>query len=141
MSNKVVRIAGLAAGGIAALFGGWTPGLTILSVMMAVDYLTGVLVAITGKSPKSESGGLSSKAGFAGIARKGFIMLIVLVATQLDKAIGRELFKSLTVFYYIANEGLSILENAERMGVPTPAALKKRLETMRDADRKPNGEI
>ena len=69
------------------------------------------------------------------------IMLIVLVATQLDKAIGRELFKSLTVFYYIANEGLSILENAERMGVPTPAALKKRLETMRDGERKPDGEI
>ena len=43
--------------------------------------------------------------------------------------------------YYIANEGLSILENAERMGVPTPAALKKRLETMRDAERKPDGEI
>ena len=141
MSNKVVRIAGLAAGAIAALFGGWTPGLTILSVMMAVDYLTGVLVAITGKSPKSEGGGLSSKAGFTGIARKGFIMLIVLVATQLDAAIGKELFKSLTVFYYIANEGLSILENVERMGVPTPAALRKRLETMRDADRKPNGEI
>ena len=88
MSNRFVRLMGLAAGAIAALFGGWTPGLTILSVMMAVDYLTGVLVAITGKSPKSEGGGLSSKAGFTGIARKGFIMLIVLVATQLDRAIG-----------------------------------------------------
>ena len=136
MSNRFVRLMGLAAGAIAALFGGWTPGLTILSVMMAVDYLTGVLVAITGKSPKSAGGGLSSKAGFTGIARKGFIMLIVLVATQLDAAIGRELFKPLTVFYYIANEGLSILENAVLLGVPVPGKVRGALEELRDGAEK-----
>ena len=89
MHSKVIRIASLAAGAIAALFGGWTPGLTILSVMMAVDYLTGVLVAITGKSPKSAGGGLSSKAGFTGIARKGFIRQRGAVHPRKRRAHGR----------------------------------------------------
>ena len=135
MWNKIVKGIGLAAGFIAGLYGEWTSALTILAVMMAVDYLTGVAVAIALRSPKTEGGGLSSKVGFSGIAKKGFIMLIVLVATQLDRAIGNTamVFRTAAVFYYIANEGLSILENAERMGVPFPAFIRERLETMRDS--------
>ena len=134
MLNKSIKILSAAAGFIAGLFGEWSAALTILAVMMAVDYLTGVLVAVTGKSPKTEGGGLSSKIGFTGIAKKGFIMLIVLVATQLDKAIGNTsmVFQTATVFYYIANEGLSVLENADLMGVPFPAFIRNRLETIRE---------
>ena len=134
MWDKILKGICLVAGMIAGLYGEWTAALTILAVMMAVDYITGVMVAITGRSPKTDGGGLSSKIGFVGIAKKGFIMLIVLVATQLDAAIGRELFKSLTVFYYIANEGLSVLENAARMGVPFPAQVKRALEGMREEE-------
>ena len=107
--------------------------LTILVVMMCIDYVTGVLVAVTGHSDKTESGGLSSKVGFIGIAKKGVIMLIVLVATLLDQAIGNTtmVFQSATVFYYIANEGLSIIENADRLGIRTPAFIHKRLEAIR----------
>lgn len=139
MWDKIFKAICLAAGAIAGLYGEWTATLTILAVMMAVDYITGVLVAITGKSPKTEGGGLSSKIGFVGLAKKGFIMLIVLVATQLDKAIGNTamVFQTATVFYYIANEGLSILENADLMGVPFPAFVRTRLETMREAKDKP----
>ena len=134
MWNRIIKFASLAAGAIAGLYGEWSAALNILLVMMAVDYLTGILLAVIGKSPKTEGGGLSSKVGFVGIARKGFIMLIVLVATQLDRAVGNQsmIFQTATVFYYIANEGLSILENADLMGIPFPALIRERLEGMRD---------
>lgn len=139
MWDKIIKGAMLVLGAIAGLYGEWTATLTILAVMMAVDYITGWMVALAGKSPKTESGGLSSKVGFIGIAKKGFIMLIVLVATQLDKAIGNTsmIFQTATVFYYIANEGLSILENAELIGIPFPIFIKEKLETMREHKDKP----
>jgi len=139
MWEKVFKIICAVAGAIAGLYGEWSTALTILLVMMGVDYITGVLVAITGKSPKTEGGGLSSKIGFIGLAKKGFIMLIVLVATLLDRALGNTtmIFQMATVFYYIANEGLSILENADLMGVPFPAFVRERLESMREAKDKP----
>lgn len=137
--DKIIKWAALGLGAIAGLYGEWTTALEILCIMMVVDYITGVLVAITGKSPKTDGGGLSSKIGFIGIAKKGFIMLIVLVATQLDRAIGNTamVFQSATVFYYIANEGLSILENADAIGVPFPAFIRERLESIRESKDKP----
>lgn len=142
MWDKIIKGACAIIGVIAGLYGEWTAALSILAIMMGVDYITGVLVAITGRSPKTDGGGLSSKIGFIGIAKKGFIMLIVLVATQLDKAIGNTamVFQTATVFYYIANEGLSILENAEAIGVPFPAFIRERLESMREAKDKPPDE-
>ena len=139
MWNKMIRICAAVVGGIAGLFGEWSAALTILLVMMGVDYISGVLVAAGGKSPKTEGGGLSSKVGFMGLAKKGFIMLIVLIATLLDRAIGNTamVFQSATVCYYIANEGLSVLENADLMGVPFPAFIRERLEGMRTAEDKP----
>ena len=144
-ADLVVRHALQAAGALALM------GMIVLReddlmwdriVMMALDYVTGIVVAASGRSDKTEGGGLSSKVGFAGIARKGFIMLIVLVATLLDRAIGNTsmVFQTATVFYYIANEGLSILENAERMGVPFPAFIRKRLESMREERDAVSGE-
>ena len=137
--DKIIKWAALGLGAIAGLYGEWTTALQILCILMVVDYITGVLVAISGKSTKTDGGGLSSKIGFIGIAKKGFIMLIVLVATQLDRAIGNTamIFQSATVFYYIANEGLSILENAEAIGVPFPAFIRERLESIRESKSKP----
>lgn len=142
MWDKIIKGACAILGVIAGLYGEWTAALSILAIMMGVDYITGVLVAITGRSPKTDGGGLSSKIGFIGIAKKGFIMLIVLVATQLDRAIGNTamIFQTATVFYYIANEGLSILENADAIGVPFPAFIRERLESMREAKDKPPDE-
>lgn len=136
MWDKIVKVLCLIAGAIAGAFGGWSSALTILAVMMAVDYVTGVLVALFRRSLKTEGGGLSSKVGFIGLAKKGFIMLIVLVATQLDRALGSTamVFQTATVCYYIANEGLSVLENAELMGVPFPAIIRERLESLREGE-------
>ena len=137
--DKIIKVVAAVAGAIAGLYGGWSAMLTILVVMMCIDYVTGLLVAWTGRSAKTENGGLSSKVGFIGIAKKGVIMLIVLLATLLDQAIGNTamVFQGATVFYYIANEGLSILENADQLGVRTPRFIHDRLEIMRDQNDKP----
>lgn len=140
MLEKIIKITCAAAGAIAGFYGQWTTALKILLVMMTVDYISGVLVAVSGKSQKTEGGGLSSKIGFIGLAKKGFIMLIVVVATMLDRALGNEamIFQTATVFYYIANEGLSILENADLIGIPFPAFIRKHLETMRESKNDPH---
>lgn len=137
--DKMIKWVCAVAGAVAGLYGEWSTALKILAVMMAVDYISGVLVAVSGRSPKTEGGGLSSKIGFIGLAKKGFIMLIVLVATMLDRAVGNTtmIFQTAAVFYYIANEGLSILENADLMGVAFPAFVRARLESMREAEEKP----
>lgn len=137
--DKIVKAIAAIAGAIAGLFGEWNTMLTILCVMMATDYVSGWVVALCGKSPKTEGGGLSSKVGFIGLAKKGFIMLLVLVATMLDKAIGNgsSVFQSSLVLYYIANEGLSVLENAALLGVVFPRKLQRALEAMRDKEDDP----
>jgi toxin secretion/phage lysis holin len=137
--DKILKALAAVAGAICGLFGEWTTMLTILLVVMAIDYISGWIVALCGRSPKTEGGGLSSKVGFIGIAKKGFIMLLVLLATMLDRAIGHEtmIFQSSLVFYYIANEGLSVLENAALMGVKFPEKIRKALETLRDKEDKP----
>ena len=133
--DKIVKVLAAVAGAVAGLFGEWNTMLTIRVVMMTVDYISGWIVAWCGKSPKTEGGGLSSKVGFIGLARKGFIMLLVLVATLLDRAIGDgSVFQSSLVLYYIANEGLSELENAALLGVPFPEKMRRALETLREKE-------
>lgn len=140
--DRLVKALAAAAGAVAGLFGEWNAMLTILATVMALDYVSGLIVAACGRSPKTEGGRLSSKAGFAGIARKALMMLLVGLATLIDRALGSEamVFQTSLTFYYIANEGLSILENAALMDVGIPAKLKKALETMREREDSPNEE-
>lgn len=140
--DKIVKALAAVAGAIAGLFGPWNTMLTILVVVMAIDYISGWIVAACGRSPKTEGGGLPSKVGFIGIAKKAFIMLLILLATMLDRAIGTgtTVFQSSLVLYYIANEGLSILENAALLGVRFPEKLKRALETIREKEEEPPDE-
>jgi toxin secretion/phage lysis holin len=135
--DKIVKCLAGIAGAVLGLFGEWTQMHTILVAFMVADYVTGCIVASLGRSSKTEGGGLSSKVGFIGLAKKGFIMAIVLLATLLDRALGGEtmVFCSAALCYYIANEGLSILENAGALGVPFPEKLKQALETMKNKDK------
>lgn len=137
--DKILKVLAAVAGAIVGLFGEWNTMLTILVVAMTTDYISGWIVAWCGKSPKTENGGLSSKIGFIGIAKKAFIMILVLLATLLDRVIGGDtaVFQSSLVLYYIANEGLSILENAARLGVKFPAKIKRALETMQEQEDDP----
>ena len=132
--DRIVKAVAAALGAVAGLFGEWNAMLTILVVVMGADYVSGLIVAACGKSPKTAGGRLSSKAGFVGIAKKVLMMLLVGLATLVDRALGNTamVFQTSLTFYYIANEGLSILENAALLDVRFPEGLKRALETMRE---------
>ena len=120
-------------GFVANQLGGWDAALIVLIGMMAIDYMTGLAVgAVFHKSPKTESGRLVSSECFKGLIRKCTILLFVWIGAMLDKVIGAEYVRTAITLFFIANEGLSILENTAIMGIPYPAFLKKMLEVMKD---------
>ena len=122
---------GIVGGTVAAAFGGWDAAMITLVSMMVIDYLTGVLVAgVFHNSPKTENGALESKAGWKGLCRKGVTLLIVLVAARLDIILGTGVIRDAVIIGYIANEIISIIENAGLMGVPIPAAIEKAIEVL-----------
>ena len=123
---------GIVGAFIASLYGGWTQGMTTLLMFMAIDYIMGLLVAgVWHKSKKTEDGRLESRAGWKGLVRKGVTMLIVLVAARLDMTIGTTMIRDTAVIGFIANEGISIIENAGLMGVPLPAVIVNALEVLK----------
>ena len=131
---------GLVGSGIAAAFGGWDAGLMTLVVLMAIDYLTGFLVAaIWHKSPKSENGTLESKAGWKGLCRKGVTLLIVLIGARLDELMGTNFVRNAVIIGYSVNELISIIENAGLMGVPVPDVLQKAIEILQKKGSEDNG--
>lgn len=118
---------------IANQLGGWDAALAVLVGMMSIDYITGLLVgAVFNKSPKTVSGKLVSSECFKGLVRKCMILLFVWLGTMLDKVIGAAYVRTAITLFFIANEGLSILENTAIMGIPYPSFLKKMLEVMKD---------
>ena len=122
---------GIVGSTVAAAFGGWDAAMITLISMMVIDYLTGVLVAgVFHNSPKTENGTLESKAGWKGLCRKGMTLLIVLVAARLDIILGTGFIRDAVIIGYIANETISIIENAGLMGVPIPEAIKKAIEVL-----------
>ena len=143
MWDKVVKTMAAIAGAVAGLFGGFDTMLLVLVAFMAVDYVTGLVVAWMGKSHKSDNGHLDSKVGFIGIARKGLMILVVLAGALLDRAMGTEtwVFRNMVIWFYIANEGLSLLENLALAGVPFPARLTKALEQLKEKNDEPPDEV
>ena len=131
--DRIIKALAAALGAAAGLLGEWNVMLTVLAWFMGIDYVTGVIVAWRGRSPKTAHGGISSRAGFDGLIRKAFIILVVLMATLLDHVVGGSAaFQSAAAMYYIANEGISILENTSLMGVPYPAAVRETLERLKE---------
>lgn len=105
-------------------FGGWDAVLQILVIMAAIDYLTGMIAA-------GYNGELKSKVGFKGIAKKVVLFLLVGVAAQLDMMFGsNSAIREATIFFFVGNELLSILENAGRMGIKLPSALTNAVEIL-----------
>ena len=125
-------IVGVVGGIISTIFGGWDAALTTLVTFMAIDYITGLMLAgIFKKSRKSENGALESCIGWKGLCRKGVTLLIVLVAVRLDMAVGTTFIKDATVIAFATNEALSIIENAGLMGVPIPAPITRAIEVLK----------
>ena len=132
MKDGLCTIVGTVGGFIASLFGGWDTALATLLIFMAVDYATGLIVAgVFHKSQKTENGALESRAGWKGLCRKGTSLLVVLVAYRLDLVIGSNFVKDATIIAFIANETISIIENAGLMGAPIPAVVVKAIDVLK----------
>lgn len=131
MKTGLCTAIGLVGGVIATLFGGWNDALITLVAFMIIDYVSGLIVAGVFKaSKKSENGALESRAGWKGLCRKGMTLLFVLIAHRLDLAVGTTYIKDAVVIGFIANELISIVENAGLMGIPLPAAITKAVDIL-----------
>ena len=111
---------------------------------MAMDYITGLIVAgVFHKSGKTESGALESSVGWRGLCRKGMTLAVVLVACRLDMIIGSNLLRDAAVIAFVANETISIVENAGLMGVPVPPVIVQAIEVLKkksELDNKKDGD-
>lgn len=131
MKSGILTSIGAVGGFVASLFGGWDTALVTLIIFMGVDYLTGLIVAgVFHNSEKTASGTLESRAGWKGLCRKGVSLLVVLVACRLDLVMGSDFIRDAVVIAFIANETISIIENAGLMGVPIPAAITKAIDVL-----------
>ena len=129
---NVIQLIITAIGGWLGYFLGGCDGLLFaLVIFAAIDYITGVMCAINDKK-------LSSNIGFRGICRKVIIFLLVGIAHILDARISGSgsVLRTAVIFFYLSNEGISIIENAVHLGLPVPEQLKDILEQLHDRDRK-----
>ena len=109
---------------------GWD-GLTgALLTLMVIDYISGVLAAYINPNLA-----LNSQKGFRGIVKKMMILLLVSLAHFVDKAVGQILAQTIVVWFFIGNEGLSVIENSAKAGLPVPAKLRATLEQLKDYKR------
>lgn len=123
-----IQLAFTALGGaLGTVLGGWDGFLYALVVFVIADYLTGLMAAAVKKE-------LSSENGFRGICKKVFIFLLVMVAHIIDAQVIRDgsVVRTATIFFYLSNEGISILENAAVVGLPIPGKLREVLAQLRD---------
>jgi toxin secretion/phage lysis holin len=132
MRECLILLIGIIGGGIASALGGWDIYLRALVILMAVDFITGLVVAgVFGRSNKSNSGALSGQALFKGLLKKTTMLLIVLVAYQLDYVAGVDFVRYAAIIALISNESLSFIENAGLMGIPIPNVLKQAIEILK----------
>lgn len=117
--------------GVTWLLGTWDTALVVLIVFMTLDYATGLLRAWINKE-------VSSDVGLKGIARKGLIFVVLIVAVMLDRLLntGTWVFRTLVCYFYIANEGISLLENCAGLGLPIPEKIKDALAQLKDGEKK-----
>ena len=137
MWKKVIEFLSAIVGAVASFFTTMPPLVYILIGVMSIDYVTGLICGAMGKSRKTETGYLASHEAWKGLLKKGVILLVVLLANLLDIAVSKsagitvEAVMGATCLWFIASEGLSILENVASMGVPVPKVLINLLEIMR----------
>lgn len=131
MKETICTIVGIVGSFIAGLFGGWDASIRALLLFMAIDFLTGLILAgVFRKSPKTASGGLQSKIGWKGVSQKCVTLLLVLISAQLDLILGTTYIRDAVCIAFTVNELISIFENAGLMGIPMPAALKKAIDLL-----------
>jgi toxin secretion/phage lysis holin len=127
-----IRAVAAAAGGFLGWFMGQGDGLIFaLLAFVVIDYLTGVMCAAIDKA-------LSSEIGAKGIAKKVMIFVLIGIANLIDTQVIKSgaVLRTAVIFFYLANEGLSLLENAAHLGLPVPDKLKDALAQLKDKDEK-----
>ncbi len=133
--NIIKTISAVVGGALGFLFGEVSGLFYALLTMMVIDYISGVLIAIISKK-------LSSEVGFKGLVKKIFMLMLVAVGHIVDAQVigsGAAVMTAVQLFF-VANEGISILENAARLGVPIPKKLKDILIQLKDGEDKGGGE-
>lgn len=126
ISNSIISVV---CTGLIYLFGGIDVALSCLLIAIILDYVTGLIKAFVTKE-------LSSKIGIRGIVKKVSILFIVMLAVLIDKVTGETgAIRTLVIYYFVANEGLSVLENLGQAGVPIPQSIKKALKVMKKENK------
>lgn len=112
------------------LFGGWDIALIVLVAFMVLDYATGMMWAYIQKT-------LNSQIGFRGLIKKCMILVVLIIAVLLDRMInsGTAVFRTLVCYFYIANEGISLLENVSHLGLPILDKLKNALQQLNEVEK------
>ncbi len=107
------------------IFGSWDLALQVLIVFMVLDYGTGVLYAFLNNQ-------LNSEVGFKGLVKKLMILVVLIIGVMLDRIVGTGtwVFRTLVCYFYIANEGISLLENVGNIGIPIPNKIRNALEQL-----------
>ena len=122
-----VHIGGMVSviGTVLTYFMGWDDAVEALLALMVLDYITGMLAAYI--NPNLQ---LNSERGLRGICKKIMILMLVVVGHELEKAVGIPAVQSVVVWFFIGNEGLSIIENSAKAGIPVPQKLRATLEQL-----------
>lgn len=134
LKNGIFAVLAALGGWLAKALGGWTPDVWALVAFMVIDYITGLVVAFFfHKSPKTSCGGVSSAAGFRGLIKKMMLLVFVAVGALMDGVLNTDYIRTAVILFFLANEGLSIVENGALMGIPYPKFLRTALELLRDS--------
>jgi toxin secretion/phage lysis holin len=132
MKEYVCTALGLLGASISWAFGGWDAAMAALVICMAVDYISGSIVALVfHKSTKTPSGAYNSGYGLKGLCKKGLMLLFVLVAVQVDLLLGKQYIRDAVCIGFTANEILSIIENLGLAGIPMPEGVINALEQLK----------
>ena len=132
MKEFYCTLVGILGGFIAYLFGGWNAALSALVIFMTIDFISGLVVAgVFKKSSKTKNGALESKAGFKGICKKFMMLLLVAIGYRLDLLIDTTYIKDSVCIAFIANELISIIENAGIIGKPIPKVITNAIDVLK----------
>ena len=124
--EKVIgqTLTGVIAGIVIYLFGAWDVAFQVLCVFMVIDYITGTMCGYVTKE-------LSSQIGFKGILKKVAMLISVIVAVEVDRVLATDALRIAVIFCLIGNEGISLIENLTKLGVPIPERLVNALKQIK----------
>ena len=131
MKDWICTAVGMVGAAAAWAFGGWDAALMALVICMAVDYISGSLVALVfHKSNKTVTGAYDSRYGLKGLCKKGLMLLFVVVAVQADRLLGADYVRDAVCIGFCVNEMISIVENLGHAGIPLPQAIINALDQL-----------